>query len=339
MAVMRALLTVPKVRRAWPDDGGIVFEAHDEHARLRAGRIGRTGRIDLLPHRVDPALPALAGSPGALLVHRAGRRAVIRDGATVTKLVRPGKERRLATLQNRPLFDPSGLVTAKLLETMPGKLTYSLLPGDALSQLGDAGLPAWRALADAWPHLTRTGLADLPRHDPADEAAVLDRWFVQARAAGTLTGLGFANLTEHLLAATTRTGKALVTGSGVNVLAHRDLHDGQLLWDGRNLALLDLDTVCLAEPALDLGNLAAHVDLMKLTCRLGPAAHAEVRGLLADAASSLAVAPARLGVYHRAACLRIALVHSFRPQSRAWLPDWIETCLTPSDNDWSTSWN
>lgn len=40
-------------------------------------------------------------------------------------------------------------------------------------------------------------------------------------------------------------------------LAHGDLHPGNLLWDGRSFALIDLDTAALAPRALDFGTLAA----------------------------------------------------------------------------------
>ena len=47
-------------------------------------------------------------------------------------------------------------------------------------------------------------------------------------------------------------------------LAHRDYYNKQLLFDGHTTTLIDFDTLCLADPALDLGNYLAHRDLARL---------------------------------------------------------------------------
>lgn len=44
-------------------------------------------------------------------------------------------------------------------------------------------------------------------------------------------------------------------------LAHRDLHDGQFIVAGKTISLLDFDLICIADVALDAGNLLAHVKL------------------------------------------------------------------------------
>jgi hypothetical protein len=56
-------------------------------------------------------------------------------------------------------------------------------------------------------------------------------------------------------------------------LAHGDFNHGQLLFDGTAGALLDLDTLCRAEPALDLGKFGAHLrfEVDKLRRRAGVA--------------------------------------------------------------------
>ena len=51
--------------------------------------------------------------------------------------------------------------------------------------------------------------------------------------------------------------------------SHGDLKHNQILFDGRRWALVDFDTVCLAEPALDLGNFLAYLRL-KATGAGGP---------------------------------------------------------------------
>jgi hypothetical protein len=50
-------------------------------------------------------------------------------------------------------------------------------------------------------------------------------------------------------------------------LAHRDLHDGQLIVSGNNISLLDFDLICRADLALDAANLLAHMKLRTLQGR------------------------------------------------------------------------
>ena len=138
---------------------------------------------------------------------------------------------------------------------------------------------------------------------------------------------------------------SLTEASGVHVITHRDLHDGQLLWDGTDLSLLDLDTAAMAEAALDLGNLWAHADLMAVRGRIGPEAHARVRGLLDDLARALPVTEQRLETYYRSSALRLVFVHAFRPAAHRWLPIWVRHCLGDASpfmslnltNDWNDS--
>jgi aminoglycoside phosphotransferase (APT) family kinase protein len=58
---------------------------------------------------------------------------------------------------------------------------------------------------------------------------------------------------------------------------HGDLKHNQILFDGRRWALVDFDTVCLAEPALDLGHFLAYLRL-----KAGAAGGPEIAAALAD---------------------------------------------------------
>ena len=46
---------------------------------------------------------------------------------------------------------------------------------------------------------------------------------------------------------------------GPPVVAHGDFYPSQVLFDGPTTGLVDFDTVCLAEPALDLGSFTGHL--------------------------------------------------------------------------------
>ena len=83
--VLSTLHAIPGLRRAWPEhrDSGstsVSIECVDGKGRLRAGHVTAGAAPDLLPYATDPALPALSARlTGALVVHRAGRRAVMME--------------------------------------------------------------------------------------------------------------------------------------------------------------------------------------------------------------------------------------------------------------------
>ena len=331
-----ALARIPGLRRAWPEaDGAVVFEAVDADGLLRAGRVDRAGTRRLTPYAADPDLPGLspalaADLGGRLVVHRLGRRAVVVGERLVRKLVRPGRADRLCPPRARRAFGGAGLRVPEVVGRGSNHVDLELVPGRPLHELGDAGLAGWRRLARVWPDVVRgaDARAALPEHTGAHEAAVLHRWLVRVRAAGALDALdAAAGGRGRIERGVERACAALGEDPRPAVAAHRDLHDGQFLWDGRELSLIDLDTAAAAEAALDLGNLAAHADLARMTGRLGAAAHDRVLGLLDDVAARLPTASRRLRAYTDAARLRLALVHVFRPGAGAWLAAWTHLAL------------
>ena len=52
------------------------------------------------------------------------------------------------------------------------------------------------------------------------------------------------------------------TASPDMVLSHGDFTPAQVLLDGQDVAVVDLDTLCWADPALDLGRFLAHLELL-----------------------------------------------------------------------------
>ena len=242
------------------------------------------------------------------------------------KFVRPGRARRLAPPEALRPFRLSGLRTAEVIERGSSHISLELLPGRSLHDLGDEGMAGWERLARAWPAVVRATAA-LPRHTAAHETAVLRAWFDRTRATGALDVLDALAGRGRIEREVERACAALGEAGGPLVISHRDLHDGQLLWDGRELSLLDLDTAATAEAALDLGNLAAHVDLMRIQGRLGPEAHSRVLGLLDDVAARLPTDSQRLRAYRAASLLRLALIHVFRPGAGPWLAAWTHHVL------------
>ncbi len=327
---LKTLSRLPGIRRAWPArDGSISIECRDEQGRLRAGTLAPQGTVSMLPYATDPALPALAPPPrGELVVHRAGRRAVVREPERVRKATRSGRAApSSAALAAFGAFTAMGLRVPRVLAVGDAHIDFERLPGRSLAELGDDGLEGWTQLAGAWGALSRPD-ADLPVHGPRQEAEVLRGWLANASRHGLLTGL--VEDPEALGRAVEEVCTELVQDpSGAMTLSHRDLHDGQLLWSGEVLSLIDLDTACLAEAELDLGNLIAHAELMAVQGRLSEQGAARLSPVLELMCSSVCADAARLRTYRRSAALRLVFVHAFRPGAREWLPSWARRSLAP----------
>ena len=112
-----------------------------------------------------------------------------------------------------------------------------------------------------------------------------------------------------------RAGRGPTAGRGI---AHRDLHDGQMLVDPATgaLGLLDFDTLAYAEPELDLGNLISHMRLRHRQGALGLRARNIALAAIDRAADTMELDENRLRVYTRASALRLVGVYAFRPQWR-----------------------
>lgn len=123
------------------------------------------------------------------------------------------------------------------------------------------------------------------------------------------------------------------------VASHRDLHDGQLLTDGRRVALLDFDLLACASPLLDLGNLCAHFQLRALqgfSTSDQAAAHCEAALLEGYQLKHTAEIQAEFLAYKASTFLRLALVYSMRPKWQALAPALIQMaqcCIDDSDKD------
>ncbi|WP_158288711.1 phosphotransferase [Ornithinimicrobium flavum] len=323
-----------EVLRAWPDtvvDGvaRVAIEGPDQHGRLRAGTVDATGAVRLLPPGTDRRLPALAGPAerGRLVVHRPARRAVVALPDRYLKVLRPGRAPAVAELsrRGRALAGAAGLGAADVLSADDGTVAFSVLPGRPVHELAEErdwpGM--WSAWARAWARFQALDAPDLPAHTADDEAQVLLTWRERAERAGVLRGTPWAARLGEVaeeLAAAPHTGARLVP-------THRDLHDKQLLWDGARLSVLDLDTVCRAEPALDLANLAVHARLRQAQGRWSARATATMLEAVDRVADASDVDPERMRLARRATVARLAAVYAFRPP-------WRESVLRWAVDEW-----
>jgi len=222
----------------------------------------------------DPELPALrsVAATGDLRSYRPGRRAVVASegGTTFTKVLRPKRvgavlqrweaaQRVLGSEATAPRI-PQILSESRTAE---GVLVLESLPGRSLhDHLVDESAPARRetALGSAVDILSRFHSAGIEHPDlpaavdggsPGEWLAVLER---------VHPGLveEYRRVAVELPEPQDGERRSLV---------HGDLHDRNVLLDGGLGGIIDLDSVGVGDPALDVGNLAAHVLLRALQRR------------------------------------------------------------------------
>jgi hypothetical protein len=280
--------------------------------------VRRAGRFVLQPRGADQKLPALSEllqDPGPELVsHRPERRAVLRE--------RRGQDHRYTKVV--PIKKHSGLVRAtRLAAALPlrtpalhstdparGTVTCEALPGETLHALL-AGPHAEAACA-----ATGAALAALHRIEPpprvpvhgwSQEQAVTQRW------------LQYAATYRAPLDPPQAAGRPAVapaqTDAAPRALIHRDLHDLQVLIDDHgSVGVLDFDLMAIGDPALDLANLLAHLDLRQrqgLIDDAAPLRRAVQRGYAPGAPLA-----GRVPGYEALARQRLAAVYAFRPTRR-----------------------
>lgn len=288
---------------------------HGRHLVLQAG--GADARL-------RPLAGIVAGGAD-LVVHRPERRAVVRGAEGYTKVVRPRRAVELADRMRSAAAIPevhapevldvdedSGTIR---LSTLPGRTLHDLLadaPPDG-GHLGTVALAvghAVRALHDASPP---TGL---PGHDVAAEAASSTTLLRLARRHRALPEATLARLSGDISRAS---GSLAAVGAPHRpALIHRDLHDKQLLVetgsDGAiEVGILDVDMLALGDPALDLGNVLAHLDLrVQQGWTTRAAADVVAEGILEGYAPDERVRAALPG-YRALTCARLVALYAFRP--------------------------
>ncbi|MDN5586710.1 MAG: phosphotransferase [Brevibacterium sp.] len=339
------------VRRAWPASRDRIAIEAEKNSAIRAGFLSiDRDRVGMFASGRDPKLPGLerlltagetsgAGSTGNRLIsHRPGKRAVVRlaDGH-FAKCVRPSRAADIIAGQDRAEAFRNALALPNVLTADDSTVVLSALPGVELHDPGRLGADwtrAWGEALDAWAlaadsfavdrsavnsavHGSAVGpapLTSLPTHSADSEARVLDEW--RARA-------------HHFLGPRAAEVDSLITevrGDLVNDDAassgernwgpiHRDLHDKQIMWDPvAGPGLLDVDTACLGERELDLGNLRAHAR-WRTHQGIWTVDDAEVVFReISRVTSASGLDPRRVSVYERSTLLRLVCVYAFRPK-------------------------
>lgn len=319
---MTSLDTLRVVRRSWPRGDDAVLEMTDGAGSVSAGCRRADGGVEVYEPGTDHGLPGLsavvglAGGPEHVVAHRLARRALVHHGGQWIKVVRRAKVDALARRHQvvASLVAGTGLRVPALVavDERRGALVLDHLEGIAMLDHPDPVAAAEQVAATLirWARLRPP--RSLPIHGPDAEHAVLSSW---ARAASRHHAIppaarsAFAAAVASAAVALSRLGARPLT------LSHRDLHDAQLLVDGDHVGVLDLDTASLADPALDLGNLLAHVDLAAALGRLDAASTDAVQGALCTALADRRH-HAAVEAYRAAARARLVAVHAFRPATR-----------------------
>ncbi|WP_026549699.1 phosphotransferase [Arthrobacter sp. Br18] len=326
------------VHRAWPGrDGVLTFEARENDGGLvRAGFIDARDTVTLVPYGQDPVLAGLgtAAEAGDLLVHRYGKRAVVRVSDGYRKVLPPGKAASVASAYGRlrGLAAAAGVETPDVVATGPRSLTLSPVRGESFSTLGvefpgksgrERWEQAWELWTRQWPVLAvpPAGPA-LTVHSSADECATVWQWVSHCASFGQLR----VEPAELKRAALHVEGLLLSGTPQPPVLAHRDLHDQQVFHSAEHgtIGLIDGDTLAIAEPALDLANLLVHLEFRRWQGLLSAAAEDTAAKAILDTASVMEVPEDRLRAYAASTRLRLACVYSFRPPYRELAEEWAK---------------
>jgi Ser/Thr protein kinase RdoA (MazF antagonist) len=278
--------------------------------------------------RLPGLTPLLARPDATLLVHRPERRAVLRlgrgAGARYAKIVPPRRVAQLVAMHQAAVALTHDLCATPALvasEQTHGAVIFAALAGRSLYELLDAE-PLVAAAAGLGRTLARFHHAPepvrLPTHFGGDEAQLLERWVVLAQAY-------CPELREALASALPPACELLAQPPSRIGPLHRDLYDKQVfVADDGAIGLLDFDTLACGEPALDLANVLAHLELRALQgCCSWAMADAAARALLAGYDPPAATRD-RLPCYLAATRLRLACVYAFRPRWRQLVPALIE---------------
>lgn len=292
------------------DSASVVRSKGEAAPANRSG--GDTGReLPWLPRALDAraveaALVALTGiesewrvESAALVRHKPGRRAVIRYRVRTAS----GTAEVIGKMHHRGVSDRAvsnhlAFREAGFREDGPHAIAVPRVLGSVPElglwlQAGVAGTSAGHLLAQPGAGATARRLAEIARafdvngprlprtHRTADELTILDQ-----RLAALAVGRPWL---RHRIGRVMRGCRALASRLPHTELvpAHRDFHPEQVLIDGPQAYVLDLDLACMAAVGLDAGNMLAH--LIEARLRDGRVADATIAAFEEAASADLPV--------------------------------------------------
>ena len=161
----------------------------------------------------------------------------------------------LLTAQSRMLIG-AGVVTPNVLFALPPHrfIAHAEATGVQLASLrGSAAYVSWiELLAETLRRVQSVAIPGLPSHGIEDIAAEI------ARGAGWLARI-VPHLASRLSDLSDRITSRLASLDDRLTTCHGDFYDDQALVSADDLAIIDLDEMCLSHPLLDAGNMLAHL--------------------------------------------------------------------------------
>ncbi len=337
--------------RAWPEAMAAIL------AQAEAACPAVSGSVPATSSPLDPALPQLAAALDPLLAatafieaglavrvesaelvrHKPGRRCLIgyalddRSGRRFMafgKLRAKGADSRVFALQQelwRDGFGPSGWAGVEVPEPLAlvpslGLWLQAEVPGEPFAVENcppDQAAKAISALHDA-------RVRPLKRHLMADELAILEARLdalAQRRP-------DWANRLELLLRAA-RQQAARARPVALRPI-HRDFYHDHLLHSAAGFYLIDLDLICLGDPAVDIGNFTAHLTELALR-EHGDADHFawwQARFAGAACRAPHGARPGNVRIYEFLSLIRLIEIAERMPERRAAAGPLLELCET-----------
>jgi Phosphotransferase enzyme family len=195
---------------------------------------------------LDPRLPALAELPGGrLLSYKPGRRAVLRRGSHVLKAY--GSARQFAAATASLAAAPAlGIPTPRCDAVLEALRVTVHATVDGMRPNGPAAAAEAGALVRRLQEAEVAGLPLTPR----------DAQLAAARRKAGLLGAIAPALAPRVEALVRRLVETEPAAPRL-VPCHGDFHPRQLLRTGKALQVVDLDSLCLGSPGLDLAEYAA----------------------------------------------------------------------------------
>ncbi len=313
----------PGAGLAWLPDPGVVLRRPGLDERIDALRLLREPHVLLASLPAHGDLAERDGYAGRLLAHRLGKRCVARlsagDGrpgaSAIAKMFAARRDRaRHAYRQMQMLvgagFGPRAAVRIPrplalaarwdtvLMEDVSGAPVCCLSRPDPAAGAAGAG----RALAA----LHRAAIEPDRRHGVDDELAILDEWVRRVAQVYPRRAAAFDAAFSAVR------GRLERCRAFTPVAVHRDFHEKQVaVRDDGSAVLMDFDTLCVSDAALDAGNFVAHLELAEIEGRIPDAAattHAFEAGYGAPPDRGFAD---RVQAHRRATLLRLACLHAF----------------------------
>lgn len=182
----------------------------------------------------------------------------------------------------------------------------------------ERALPGYQAAGQAIGrlHCGSTALS-LNVHGVAQELDTLQRWLELIQALGMDSGRRFA---AALSVVRQRFGQLDPVSPA---LIHRDFHEKQVLVGHDRAWLIDFDTACFGDPAIDVGNFLAHVSLAEL---IHDRSLIEHKHTFVDAYAHHRRLPQQTNIeaYLRASSLRLAFIYAFHDNHRRFVPSLLD---------------